>query len=116
MAVYDVEPDSNGKRWHWTQSTPARIVFHGRPSERYAAQLHAPAPSWERGQGVPVKVLSLDSLVEGGDLSPDEAPAPQDHARIGHAVVTLAGPDHVTVSVPPHYTVTVTTREPDRSS
>ncbi|MEV1040431.1 hypothetical protein AB0J01_27830 [Streptomyces sp. NPDC050204] len=114
MAVYEIRPDSEGKRWHWAPGVePPRIVFHGRPSQRYAAQISAPAPSWAQGEGVPIKLLGLDDLIEG-DGSPHEGrtASRQRHALVGNAVVTLDGANHLTVSVPAHYTVTVTTREP----
>ncbi|MGW7466950.1 hypothetical protein ACWGJT_20135 [Streptomyces xantholiticus] len=116
VAVYDVHPDDNGRRWHWTGEEPRRRVhFHGAPSSRYAAHLAAPAPTWKAGEGTPVKILSLDDLLQGDPPAPDSQ-APR-HAVVGQAVVTLNGTNNLTVSVPADYSVTVTTRAPhDRSS
>jgi hypothetical protein len=118
MAVYDVKADENGERWHWdTTYEPPRIVFHGSPSRRYAAQLHAPAPTWKQGEGTPLKVLGLDEILQGDVHAPANTEEPaQSYVRVGQAVVSLDG-DHLTLSVPAHYTVTLTAREPhDRSN
>ncbi|MEV6680714.1 hypothetical protein AB0N09_28190 [Streptomyces erythrochromogenes] len=116
MAVYDVLPDHRGARWHWTGDEPRRrVVFHGAPSTRYAAQLNAPAPAWRTGEGTPVKVLALEEVLAG-----EQAPAgwpPTRHTVVGQAVITLSAAGHLTVSVPPEYSVTVQTRAPhDRSN
>lgn len=115
MAVYDIVPDTAGKRWHWVGDQPRpRIAFHGRPSVRYAAQLAIPAPTWKQGEGTPVKVLALATLLEG------DAPADTSARQVilGEAVVSSDGGRHLTVSVPADYTVTVHTRtaSADRSS
>ncbi|MFH0246173.1 hypothetical protein ACGRHY_27995 [Streptomyces sp. HK10] len=118
MAVYDVLPDEQGQRWHWTgDGARKRIIFHGRPSARYAAQMHAPAPTWKAGEGTPVKVLGLDALLQGDQPQDREASEPpQRHVVVGQAVITLSGSSHLTVSIPPEYSITVTTRAPhDRS-
>ncbi|GGX53171.1 hypothetical protein [Streptomyces noursei] len=115
MAVYDILPNERGRRWHWVGDEPRkRIVFHGLPSDRYASQLHAPPPyTWQRGESTPVKVLRLEDLVQDDEASDSGATDPaQRHAVVGHAVVSLANGGHLTVSVPPEYTVTVTTRPP----
>ncbi|MFD3422644.1 hypothetical protein [Streptomyces decoyicus] len=115
MAVYDVLPNEQGRRWHWVGDEPRRrIVFHGRPSDRYAGQLHAPAPYiWQPGEGTPVKVLRLEDLVQDAAPTAEGTIDPaQRHAVVGHAVISLANDGHLTVSVPPEYSVTVTTRSP----
>ncbi|MFI8932491.1 hypothetical protein ACIG3E_33110 [Streptomyces sp. NPDC053474] len=106
MAVYDVDG------WHWTDDHPRRrIVFHGQPSTTYAAHLNAPAPTWKVGEGIPVKLLPLNALAQGDPSRPGSEPA--HHAVVGQAVIVL-NEDHLTVSVPPHYTVTLTTRPQHR--
>lgn len=112
MAVYDVLPDADGHTWHWVgDGARQRIRFHGQPSARYAAQLQAPAPAWKVGEGVPVKVLDLHDLVQGPETADRADVAPeQRHAVVGQAVIALSDGDQLTVSVPPEYSVTVTTR------
>ncbi|WP_431983919.1 hypothetical protein [Streptomyces qinglanensis] len=114
MAVYDVLPSPDGQRWHWVGDGPRRrIVFHGQPSTRFAAQLRAPAPTWKAGEGNPVKVIGLGDLLQDDEAPERDNPDPQQrHAVIGQAVVALADGGHLTVSVPPEYSVTVTTRTP----
>ncbi|MGW1976473.1 hypothetical protein [Streptomyces sp. NPDC001889] len=115
MAVYDVTPDAAGERWHWVGDEPRRrIAFHGQPSTRYAAHLGAPAPTWKRGEGTPVKVLELDTLLRGtapSDTSPRQI-------VLGEALVSTDGNRRLTVSVPSDYTVVIQTRttEAGRSS
>ncbi|MFJ1742623.1 hypothetical protein ACIOG4_28605 [Streptomyces microflavus] len=114
VAVYDVRPDADGRCWHWVGEEPRRrIVFHGAPSNRFAAQRGAPAPKWKVGEGTPVKLLAVDDVLQGAEK---ETAAPTRHAVVGQAVVTLGDSGHLTVSVPPEYRVTVTTRAPHNRS
>nr|WP_258404863.1 hypothetical protein [Streptomyces sp. F12] len=107
MAVYDVVPNEQGRRWDWVGNGPRRrIVFHGQPSRRYDATRSAPAPTWRRGEGTPVKLLDLDVLLEG-TAQPDNSAR---HVVLGEAVVRSDGDRRLTVSVPPGYSVTVHTR------
>jgi hypothetical protein len=107
MAVYDVLPDDDNRRWHWVGDGPRpRIAFHGHPSRRYDATRSAPAPTWKQGEGTPVKVLGLDVLLEG-EAQPDTSAR---HVVLGEAVVSSDGERRLTVSVPPGYSVTVHTR------
>jgi hypothetical protein len=117
MAVYEVQPDDDGRRYHWTGDEPRqRLVFHGRPSTRYAAHLTAPAPTWKAGEGTPLKLLTLDDLLEGEQPAGHDEPA-QRQAVVGQAVITLNGTQNLTVSIPPHYSVTITPRAAqDRSN
>lgn len=112
MAVYDVLPDADGHSWHWVgDGARQRIRFHGHPSSRYGAQLQAPAPTWKVGEGVPVKVLDLHSLVQDAATADRADVVPEHrHAVVGQAVIALADGGQLTVSVPPEYSVTVTTR------
>ncbi|MEU5425856.1 hypothetical protein AB0H73_09635 [Streptomyces olivoreticuli] len=107
VAVYDVVPNENGERWHWVGDDPRpRIAFHGRPSQRFAAQLGAPSPTWKVGEGTPVKTMELGDLLQG-DL-PADTTARQ--VVVGQAVVSTDGERRLTVSVPADYTVTIDIR------
>ncbi|MFI7087716.1 hypothetical protein ACIBUR_29480 [Streptomyces anulatus] len=115
VAVYDVTPDTNGKSWYWVGEEPRRrIVFHGAPSDRFAAQRSAPAPKWKPGEGTPVKLLAVGDLLQ--DAKKETAEPAQRHAVVGQAVITLGDSGHITVSVPPEYRVTVATRAPHNRS
>ncbi|WP_019061512.1 hypothetical protein [Streptomyces prunicolor] len=116
-AVYEIVPDGRGQRYHWTGDGPRRrLVFHGRPSARYAAQLGAPAPTWTQGEGTPLKLLALDDLLQG-EQPEGQDESEQRQAVVGQAVITLSGTQNLTVSIPPHYSVTITPRAAqDRSS
>ncbi|EPH46855.1 hypothetical protein ABT390_34060 [Streptomyces aurantiacus] len=110
VGVFDVvpNPDKGNKRWDWVGTGPRRrIEFYGRPSQRYAAQLHAPAPTWRQGEGTPVKVLRLSDLLPG---APAPAAPTDRHVVLGEAVVTIEAERHLVVSVPSDYRVTVQTR------
>lgn len=100
MAIYDVIPDANGERFHWTSDARPRVVFHGQPSTRYRPEFQPAPPTWKRGEGVPVKLLPDDWL--------NGAPT----GTVGEAVITEDGPQHITISVPAGYTVTINTRRP----
>jgi hypothetical protein len=107
VGVFDVVPNKAGDRWDWVGDGPRRrIRFFGRPSQRFAAQLNAPAPTWRQGEGTPVKVLSLDDLLEGNSASPPD----ERHVVLGEAVVTVEAERHLVVSVPADYRVTVHAR------
>lgn len=102
MGVYDIDG------WEWVDGGPRqRIRFIGRPSRRFAAQLNAPAPAWKQGEGTPLKILGLADLLEG-----EATPAEERHVVLGGAVVTLDSPQHLVVSVPADYRVTVHARPP----
>ncbi|MFD9038784.1 hypothetical protein [Streptomyces bottropensis] len=116
MAVYEIHPDGDGERYHWTGDEPRkRLVFHGRPSSRYAAHLNAPAPTWKAGEGTPLKLLALGDLLQGEQPQGHDEPA-QRQAVVGQAVITLSGTQNLTVSIPPHYRVTITPRAAQEGS
>lgn len=113
MGVFDVVPNADGHSWEWVDDGPrSRVRFFGRPSRRFAAQLGAPAPRWRQGEGTPLKVLSLDDLLEG-DAAPAEEQQDERHVVLGGAVVTLDSARHLVVSVPGDYRVTVHARPPE---
>lgn len=98
MAIYEVEADEHGDRYHWTDDERPRIVFHGSPSQHYAPWLHLPAPTWRRGQGTPLQVLDLSELTAGVRKQ-----------TIGPAVITVDdSAKTLTVSAPADYSVTLT--------
>ena len=101
--VFDVVPDTDGSRFRWVDGD-RRLRFHGLPSQRFRAQLGAPAPMWQRGELTPLKVMPLDELLDTW------ASAPRRRALVGSAVVTLTGDGQLHVSVPADYTVTISTR------
>jgi hypothetical protein len=111
-AVFDTAPDQDGKTWAWCQSPHypgRRIRFHGVPSVRFAAQVGADAPvTWRQGEAWPVKVVSLDELIEGDAQVTETATGRR--AVLGDAVVTMDSHRSITVSVPAGHTVTVHTR------